>query len=69
MRIDSSLTLAEFGAAIALLATLVHAPLSAQGQLGWSFASASGPSARMEQGMAYDSLRARTVMFGGYGGG
>jgi immunoglobulin I-set domain protein len=33
----------------------------------WTQAAASGPSPRLVSAMAYDSLRARTVLYGGYG--
>ena len=49
-------------AAIAVLAVLIHAPLAAQ---VWIQATTTGPGARTFHSLAYDSQRARTVLFGG----
>jgi len=48
----------------ALLAALLHAPLAAQA-VQWTATTATGPAARHRHAIAYDSLRARTVLFGG----
>lgn len=53
--------------AIALLVSLVQAPLVAQGP--WTqLAPATSPPSRASHAMAYDSTRQRTVLFGGSNG-
>ncbi len=56
---------------IVALAVAAPLPLSLQpltAQAGWTQVSSTGPSARSEHAMVYDSLRGRVVLFGGSDG-
>ena len=61
MRIDSIRFLGVRSATIALLFVLIHAPLAAQGPLGWTQVSTVGPTPRSQPAMAYDSQCGRQV--------
>ena len=49
---------------VAVLVAAMHTPLRSQAP-AWMLAATTGPIGREAHAMAYDTQRARTVMFGG----